>query len=76
MCLFEAVRCPGRSMGLPPRLEDAFLQWTEYLVGYVPTNPSHDGKYRQVRVSLIVPSEMTTPGTRGIERSELPTETE
>ena len=33
----------------------------EYLVGYVPTNPSRDGKYRQVKVSLIVPSEMPTP---------------
>ena len=29
----------------------------EYLLGYVPSNESRDGKYRQVKVKLVVPDE-------------------
>jgi len=33
----------------------------EYLLGYVSSNPSRDGKYRQVKVSVDVSPEMPVP---------------
>src|SRR4029077_14499825 len=34
---------------------------SEYLLGYMPSNPSRDGKYRRIKVELTVPSEAPTP---------------
>jgi Ca-activated chloride channel homolog len=40
---------------------------TQYLLGYSPTHPVRDGKYRRVEVKLSVPKEM--PGLRAYYRS-------